>query len=153
GRIELRRIRREIVEAKARMGRQKGPNLSAPMNGSAIPEQIHGAAKVPEQMLQEGPNVEPREIARATPQVESQPAAFRRDSQATADGETIVPVPMQQARGVSARRPGATDIGDEQETTFIHEDEMGAAACGVFLSGAIPCTSIGQWPPHRAPRH
>jgi hypothetical protein len=76
GRIELGRIRGEIVDVQPGVSREEIPHLPAPVGGAAIPEQIHGAAKVPEQMLQKGPDVEAREIAWATAQVERQPAPF-----------------------------------------------------------------------------
>src|SRR2546422_252890 len=84
-------------------------------------------AKMQEQMLQEGPDVEAREIAWATAKVESEPAPFGGDRQAAADREAIVPVPVEETRGLPFGGPGATDIGDEQKAALIDEDEVGAS--------------------------
>lgn len=76
GRVELRRVSGEIVDVQPRVGREEGPDLPPPMDRAAIPEQIHGAAQMPEQMLQEGPDVETREIPGPTAEVQRQPPSF-----------------------------------------------------------------------------
>ncbi len=76
GRVELGRVRGEVVDVQPGVGREEVPHLPSPVDGAAIPEQVHGAAKVSEQMLQKGPDVETREIARATAKVEGEPAPF-----------------------------------------------------------------------------
>lgn len=41
--IEFGRVRREVMDVQARVTRDKGLNLATPVDGAAIPEQIHGA--------------------------------------------------------------------------------------------------------------
>ncbi len=67
--IEFGRVRREVMDVQARVTREEGLNLSTPVDGAAIPEQIHGAAQMPEQVMQEGADIETREIA----EIERQP--------------------------------------------------------------------------------
>ena len=74
GWVEFGRVRREVMDVEPAVGREEVANLAPPVDGAAIPEQVHGAAEVAEQMLQEGADVEAREVARATTQIEGQPA-------------------------------------------------------------------------------
>jgi len=153
GRVELRRIRGEMVDMEPRVSREEGPNLPPSVDGAAIPEQIHGAAKMPEEMLQERLDVEARQIPGSTAKIERQPPPSGRQRQAAANREAVVTVAVAQIRSLPLGGPGATDIGDEQKAALIDEDEMGATLSGVFLSAAIRRASTEQWRPHPAPRH
>ena len=62
GRVELGRVRGEFVNVQARVSRDENRDLPPPMDRAAIPEEHHGAAEMPKQMPEEGPDVEPREI-------------------------------------------------------------------------------------------
>jgi len=50
------------VNVQVRVSRDESPDLAPPMDRAAIPEEHHGAAEMPKQMPEEGPDVEPREI-------------------------------------------------------------------------------------------
>src|SRR5262245_5526380 len=120
------------------------------MDRATIPEEHHGAPQVAKQMPKKGPDVEPGEIPGLAAQVQRQPPVFGRHRHAAADREPVVAVAVEQARRLPSRRPGSANVGNEQKPALIDEYEMGAATRGVFLSGAIPCTSSAQWRPHPA---
>ena len=62
GRIELGGVRGEVVDVKAAMIGQERTDLATSMDGATIPQQVDGTAQVAEQMLEEGADVEAREI-------------------------------------------------------------------------------------------
>jgi hypothetical protein len=140
------------MDVQTRMALEERPHLPAPVDGAAIPEQLHGTAQVAEQVVQERADVEAGEIAGATPEIERQAPPSGRDHQPAADREAVATVAVAHTRGLAAGCPGPTNVRNEEEAAFIDEDEMGATSCGVFLSGAIPHASNGQWPPRPAPR-
>lgn len=143
-RIEFGCVRREVMDVEARVVREEGPNLAAAVDGAAIPEQVHGAAQVPEQVLEERADVEASEIAGATAEIERQAPPLGRHRHPAADREAVVPVAVPQIRRLPSGRPGPAHVGDEQKTALIDEDEMGATSSGVFLSGAIPHASSAR---------
>lgn len=150
GGVELGRVRREVVDVQPGMAREEGGDITAAVDRTTVPEQVYGAGEMPEQVAQERLDVEAGEIAGATVEIDGQPPLLGRDRQPAADRQAIVPVAMAQGRGLPSRGPRPTDVGNEQKPTLIDEDEVGAPARGVFLSGARPCASTGRWPPRPA---
>jgi hypothetical protein len=150
-RVEFWRVCREVVDLQPRVAPEKCLDLPAAVDGSAIPEEIHRAAQMPEQVKQERPHVKASERAGPTPEIECHPTPLGRHRQPAADREAVVAVPMTQVRRPPSRHPRAAHGGDEQKAALIDEDEMGATSSGVFLSGASRPGSTGRWPPRPAP--
>jgi hypothetical protein len=142
-RIEFGRVRREVVNVKSGMVGQERSDLAMSMDRAAIPQQVDGTAEVAEQMLEEGADVEAREISRPTPEIERQVPPPWRHGQSAADRQPIVAVAVAQARRLPARCPRPADVGDKQKAALIDEHEMGATSSGVFLSAAMPHASTG----------
>ena len=140
------------MDLQARVARKKRLHLATPVDRTAVPEPVDGAAQVPEQMVQERADIEAGEITGATAEIERQPSPPGRDGQPAADREAVAAVAMTQIRRLPSRCPGPADIGDEQKAALINEDEMGAPSGGVFLSGASRPASTGRWRPRRARR-
>jgi hypothetical protein len=143
GRIEFRRVRREVMDIEPRMIGQERADLTSAMDRAAIPQQGDGAAQVTEEVPEEGVDVETRKIPGTTAEVEGHAAPLGRDGQPATDREAIVAVAVAHARRLTFGRPGPADVGDEQEPAFIDEEEMGATSSGVFLSAAMPHASTG----------
>jgi hypothetical protein len=144
------------VDGQPRVGQDERPDLAPAMDRATIPEEHHGSPQMAKQMSEKGSNVEPGKVPRLAAQVQGHLPVFRRHRHAAADREPIVPVAVEQARCLPAGCPGAADVGDEQEATLIDEDEVGAAARGVFLSGAIPARVCAppqaSLHPHESPK-
>ncbi len=136
GRIELRGVSREVMDVEPGMVGEERADFAASMDRAAVPEQVAGAPQMPEEVLEERADVETAEIPWATPEVERDASALRRDRQPATNREAIVTVAVAHARRLPFGRPGPADVGDEQKATLIDEDEMGATSSGVFLSGS-----------------
>jgi hypothetical protein len=152
GRIELRGVSRKVMNVQPRMGGEERGDRMPSMDRAAVPEQVDRAPQMPEEVLEERADVETAESARATPEVERDASPFGRDHQPATDREAIVTVPVTHARRLPFGRPGPADVGNEQESTLIDEDEMGATSSDVFLSGASRPVSTGRWRPRPARR-
>lgn len=68
------------------------------------------------------------------------------------DGRDFVAlVAMAMDRRTASRRPGFSDIGNQQESGFVNKDDVGTQPRSVFLSGANPCVSNARSPAHCVP--
>ena len=121
-------------------------NLPATMNGSAIPEQNHRSPEMPEQMLKERLDIQACEIAGAKLKIERQPPSFGGQRQGADRRDPVLFVAIVNDRRFPFGGPGAGHVGDEQETGFIEEDQMGATSLGVFLYAASGTASNGRSP-------
>lgn len=74
----------------------------------------------------------------------------RRNCDARNGGNPISLVAVPQNRSFTRRGPRPADVGNEQETAFVEECQMGPKSCGFFLSRAMSSSSIVRWPPRRA---
>ena len=113
GGVEFGRVGGEEVDVQPRMAREEALDVAAPVDGAPIPEQVHGAPEVAQQVAKEGLDVEPREVAGAAIEIERDLAPPGRHGHPTADREAIVAIPVPQVGGLPAGRPGPPDIGDE----------------------------------------
>jgi hypothetical protein len=62
-RVELRRIGGEVMNLQPRVACEECSNLTAAVDGTAVPEQVDGASPMPEQVVKERADVEASEIA------------------------------------------------------------------------------------------
>jgi len=62
------------MDMHARVLGEERRDLPPPMDRAAVPEHVDGIAQVTEQMVQEGPDAEARNVARATAAIERQPS-------------------------------------------------------------------------------
>jgi hypothetical protein len=152
GGIEFRSIGREAVHSYPGVSGEEGRDFATAVNAAAIPQEVHGAAQMAEQMLEERADIEPREVAGLPAEVEGHAAPPGRDAQPGTDRQAVAAVAVAQIRGLALGGPGPTDVGDEQEPAFVDEDQMGATSSGVFLSGASLPASTARWQPRPAPR-
>jgi hypothetical protein len=67
------------MHVETRVQRDELAHDETPVNRTAIPQEVDGAAHVPEQMAQIGLDIQAGEVASATAKIQTQPSAFRRD--------------------------------------------------------------------------
>jgi hypothetical protein len=151
-RVELRRIGREGIRVQARIAVQEMLNESGLMGAPSVPEQDHWAQEVAQEMPKEighfrGPDV----LVGMEPRIQGQTLSLRGDAESR-DGRELGPTPCdEQIWSLSPRSPSPGNIGDEQESAFIEEDQMGPKRCGLFLYGATRTSSSRRSPPRCAP--
>ena len=109
-----------------------------------IPQEHDWSAQVREQILQEDFDICVFEAARAELHVEADVSPAWRDAESAKGRNSVLLEPVVEVRCPASGRPSAPHIGDEQETAFIHEYEMGAKSCGFFLCEASRSLSTVQ---------
>lgn len=128
------------------MGKKELLDFFPPVDGSPIPQQDHRTVKMPEQVSEEGSDIQPGEIPGARLDIKGQSPSFRGHGQRT-DGRNSVPLAEMVKEGrLSFRGPGAGDVGNEQKAAFIEKDQMGPKSFGVFLYGASGTASNQRSP-------
>ena len=152
GGVEFGRVGREEVDVQPAMAHEEVLDVAAPMDRSAIPQQVHRAPEMAQQLAQKGLDVQAREIPGAAVEIERDLPSPGRDGHPTADRKTIVTIPVPQHGGRPPRCPRPPDIGDEQKSALIDEHEVGAPPGGVFLSGARRSASTARWPARPVPQ-
>ena len=151
-RVEFRSIGRERIDVEARMPLDKDTDEGTAMDRAAIPQQDHVTSQVSEQVPEKADDLHARDIGSVKPRVEPKPAPARRNSEA-GDGRDAEPlIPMPELGSLSPGSPRVMHVGNEQEPTFVEENQMGFPLKGVFLYGANDSASSGRWLLRCAPR-
>lgn len=149
--VEFRSVCRESVDTEPGMPLDKNFDTSASVDGTAVPEQDHGSPQVLQEMAQEANHFQPRDIGAMEPRIETHSSAGWRDRKG-GDGRQAEPfVQVPQLRRPATGCPGVTNVGDEQEPTFVEEDQMRPPAKGVFLYAATGSVSSERWLLRRVP--
>ncbi len=111
---------------------------------SPIPQQNNRSSQVPKEIQQEDLDIVIVEVARSELHVKSGVSPEWRYADSPKSRDSVLLEPMVEVRCLAPWCPGAPYIGDEQESTFIHEYEMGAKFCSFFLSVAIRAVSNAE---------
>ena len=117
------------------------------MDGSAIPEQHDRSPEVPQKVLQKMLDIPMIEIARVELHVEGNASLPGRDAESPNGRDSVLLEPVVEERCLASGCPCASYVGDEQETAFIKEYQMGATFCGFFLCEASRNAPSVQWLP------
>jgi len=134
-RFQFRRVRWQRFKVEAGKGGAERPDNGPLMDVPVVPDDDHGAGKVPEDVPDEGADLRGVEVGVVHLDVEAEALAAGAGGQARDGGDPLVALPGAQHRGLADRRPGATDAGNEQEVRFVYEDEVGALPCSGFFVG------------------
>src|SRR5579863_8699769 len=88
-RVELGGIGRKLLDMESGMVEKELLDFFPPVDSSSIPQQDHRTVKVPEQLFEEGSDIQAGEIAGARLDIKGQPPSFRRHGKG-ADGRNSV---------------------------------------------------------------
>lgn len=149
-RVEFRCVAWEWIDMQPLVLTQKGFDIFTRVDLPPIPDQNHLSSQMPQQVLQEANDFRPGHVVAVETDVKSHSFAEGGDGEAGDDRKLLTPVAMPQEGGAAHRRPGSTDIGDEEKSALIEKGEMGPKCLGFFLFGARDISSIGRWPPRPA---
>jgi hypothetical protein len=78
GRIELRRVRREVVDVESWMLGEERADLASSMDRATIPKQVDRTPQMAQELAEEGLNVETAESAGPTAEVKRHPPPLGR---------------------------------------------------------------------------
>jgi hypothetical protein len=146
-------VPREEVTVNSTVPSEKVPNSCCPVNRVSVPEHDDGASEMPKKKFEKLEDLICADISVGVKfEKEGETLPTWRDTDSR-DGRDLRPVPPwdRKMRGLSHWRPCAGNARYEQETAFIHENEMGAKFLGFFLSLAIPDASTFGWHVRFAP--
>lgn len=151
-RIELGGVGGKPVDLNACAFAQIIPDENPLVDRSTIPEQVDFARHSSQKTLQELENLHSGDVFGK--ELEAEPELFsnRRNCDGRNRRHLVALVTMAMNRRLPSRRPGPSNVGDEQEAAFVEEDQMGAATLGVFLYVANPRISTAGWPSRPAAR-
>lgn len=135
-RVELGRVRREILEPQASMPREQRPNHRPLMRFAVVPQDDDGAGEMSEQVLEKAGCGDRANVLGMTLEIEPAPPAQGAHRDAGDDRDAIVAVPVAEDRGLAARCPRPPHGRRDQEARFVDEDEVGAQPRGVFFTRA-----------------
>src|SRR2546425_8360464 len=133
--VQVGRIAREGLDVQPRTPGEQGANVGTLVNAAAVPEDDDVPAELAEQGAQEHRDLHMGDVA---PRIEmdvepaAPPPGTHRDGRDRRD--FVAAIPMPDDRRVAAGRPGAPDVRNQQEATFVEEHQMGGQALRVFFT-------------------
>lgn len=104
------------------------------VSSGVVQQRNHRAAQMPEQVAEERAHLLLPDVLVVELIVETQVASSRADGDSRDDRDLVSPMAMTMNRSAATRRPGLDDVGDQQESGLVGEDEMGAQPSSVFLT-------------------
>lgn len=143
-RVKFWCIRWKIFYMKSWMFKEPLLDFFTSVDCSPIPQKDHWPSNVPEQVFEEGSNIQASEITSAKLDIEGDVSSFRRYHQGIDGRNSVLLVEIVQEGRLPFRCPGAGDVGNKQKARFIQKDQMGPKLFGLFLYGASGNASNGQ---------
>jgi hypothetical protein len=120
------------------------------MNRSSVPKQDQVSSYVLQEITKKEDDLLACNVIRVQVNIETHAVSSRRNRNARNSGDSISFVAMPQDRSFTRRGPRPADVGNEQETAFVEECQMGPKSCGFFLSRAMWSSSIVRLPSRHA---
>ena len=74
------------------------------------------------------------DVLRMAPEVQANVPTPGSNGDARNHGDPIMPVAMMNERRLSARRPGLSHRGNQEEARLVDEDDVGTQPCSVFFT-------------------
>ena len=133
-RIQLRGVRRETLQAQARMLAEQFIQRCAFMGRGVVQKHQHRAAQVAKQMAEEHTHFLLPDVVEPKLVIKAEMLSLGTDGDSRDNGDSLAPIPMTQDRSLAPRGPGLDHVGDQQEPGFVDEDEVGAQPRGVFFT-------------------
>ena len=129
---------------------QEGLHERSPMDWPAVPEKDHVPSYVLQKIAKKQGDLLACNVVGVQVNIEPHASSSRRNRDARNGGDPISFVAVPQDRSFTRRGPRPADVGNEQETAFVEEGQMGPKSCGFFLSRAMWSSSIVRWPSRHA---
>ena len=150
--IELRGVGRNGFEMESRESTADFPNRLSFVNAGVVPDDEDVTPKMAQQVPEEFADLVVSDVLRVALEVQADALTPGSDREARDHGDAIVPVAMMNEGGLTARRPGLSHRGDQEEARLVGEDDVGTQPRRVFLHEANPCASSDRSSLRRAPR-
>jgi hypothetical protein len=116
------------------------------VDGSAIPEDKDFSPKVAEDVFEKTDDLQSGDIVSMQADIEPHAPVRWRDSDSGNGGDFVPLVTVPKNGGTANRTPCFDDVGNEEKTALIEEDQMGFKPSGFFLCEAMSPVSSMRWP-------
>lgn len=146
-RVEFRGVRREAINTEPFVLSEKLTDDDTPVDRAAIPQEHDRTAQMPQEMAQETNDLHAGDVGCVETEVKPKTFARGRHGDGGDGRYAVPPIAVSEDGGLTDRRPGLADVGNEEEPAFVEEDEMGPKFSGFFLYAATRLASSGRWPP------
>jgi len=145
--IKLRSVSRKPVDMETAVSCKEIPDRGAFMLRARIPKHGHVPLKMARQLAQECSGLARTDVfIRMEAGIKRDLSSFGRNGQGR-DGRNLAPAPSHfERRGLSADRPGSSDMRDQKKPRLVEKNEMSLKPFGLFLYEARPNASSGRWP-------
>lgn len=101
---------------------------------TVIEEHYDWATEVAKQVTEEYADLHVPDVVLEEEVVETEPPLDRADRDPGDDGHPVPSIWVVDPRRLPTRSPGASDVGNQKESGFVAEDEVGAQPRGVFFT-------------------
>src|SRR4030042_6464942 len=98
-------------------------------------------------------NLDLADVLKGKTVLKTEPSTARADRNGRYGRDFISTITMIDYWCLAARRPGAEEVCNQEESGFVAKDEVGTQARGVFLSWATRLSSNARWLPHFSRAH
>jgi len=132
--VELRGVGRQEFEMQSREPATDFPNPFSFVNAGVVPDHNDVPAEVAQQVSEEFAHLVVPDVLRVALEVQSDAPTPRRNREARDHGDAIMPVAMMNEGRLTARGPGLSHRGDQEEARLVDEDDVGTQPCSVFFT-------------------
>ena len=132
--VELRGVGREEFEMQSREPATDFPNPFSFMNAGVVPDHDDVPAEVAQQVSEEFAHLVVSDVFRVALEVQTDAPTPGRNGEARDHGDTVMPVAMMNEGRLTARSPGLSHRGDQEEARLIDEDDVGTQPRSVFFT-------------------
>ena len=133
-RVELRGVGRKEFEMQSREPVTDFPNPFSFVNAGVIPDHNDVPAEVAQQVPEEFAHLIVLDVLRVALKVQSDAPTPGRNREARDHGDAIMPVAMMNEGRLTARGPGLSHRGDQEEARLVDEDDVGTQPRSVFFT-------------------
>ncbi len=134
--VELRGVGRKAFEMQPREPATDFPNPFSLVNGGVIPDHDDLPAEVAQQVPEELADLAVPDVRRVALEVQADAPTPGSKRDTRDHGDAIMPVAMMNDGRPTARSPGLSHRGDQEEARLVDEDDVGTQPRSVFLHEA-----------------
>ena len=132
--VELRGVGRKEFEMQPRKPAAEFPNPFSFVNAGVIPDHDDVPAEVAQQVAEEFADLAVPDVRGVALEVQADAPTPRCKGDARDHGDAIMPVAMMNDGRLSARSPGLSHRGDQEEARLVDEDDVGTQPRSVFFT-------------------
>jgi len=132
--VELWGVGRKAFEMQSREPAADFPNRFSFVNAGVVPDHNDVPAEVTQQVSKEFAHFVVPDVLRVALEVQADAPTSGRNGEARDHGDAIMPVAMMNEGRTTARSPGLSHRGDQEEARLVDEDDVGTQPRGVFFT-------------------